>query len=95
MKNHNLFVNDVREREETVAFAGLGLAGIVMVVFAVSSMAHFAAGLDDLGTRKATRAPTAGVEYIRATTVSNAPIAATRLRRSGQTSSPSSCPLIF
>ena len=95
MKHAGLFERDGRDREETVEFAGLGLAGLAMVLFAVGSMLHFAAGLDDLGQRKTAHAPTAAIDYIRAMPVSNAPSASTRLHRNAQTSMPSSCSFIF
>lgn len=73
MKNQNLFVSDVRGREETVTYGGLGVAGLVMVLVAISSMANFASGLDRIGNVTVVKSPVGGAAVYAVSPATNRP----------------------
>jgi hypothetical protein len=68
MRAKNLFAGATNQRGETAVFTGLGLASVVMVLFAISSMAHFAAGLDNISNQTIAKSPTAVITNVAAAT---------------------------
>ena len=64
MRDGNLFAGKMNKRGEAAVFAGLGLASVVMVLFAISSMGHFAVGLDSLNDQTIAKSPTAVITNV-------------------------------
>lgn len=50
MKSQSMFEEVGRRSGETAVFGTLGVAGVVMILVAISSMVNFAVGLDRAGT---------------------------------------------
>ena len=62
MKGQVMFVRGERQRGERLAFVGLGIAGLAMILFAVSAMFDLAAGRDQVATALSDQQSVAGTE---------------------------------
>ena len=72
MNNRSFLQPASRLSGETVAFAGLGLAGVAMILFAVASMSGLIAGQEQIVSNPAHNAPAvAQSEVVAASGVTN------------------------
>ena len=71
MKPKNLFEGESNQLGETAVFTSLGLASVVMVLYALSSMVQLASGPDNFGGQIAAKSLPITVEAIATTTTTH------------------------